>query len=381
MTKLLTHPSPDLVARDGDKPWFHKPENRRYGFQNIHLMQRYSLSFRSDHVLSLSRDIDPMIGQRDDVRRLTRAREFSAMAVIKDQTLRFECYAPDFGPSELHTIQSVSKLTANLIIGELIAAGKIDLSRTVDTYLPRIGSGYAKATVQQVLHMDVDNDYSEDYEDPACSAFENEIAWGWRLPADGQDEPTAKTYLAGITGSPETLENRTDLALYKSANTDVLGWIAEEVSGRPMRSWILDIVEATGIEDILTMTTDREGYPLLGGGISMTARDMARFGQLFCRQGRGVNGRSCGDRDFIARTLLKTGQQAKPLLPDVFYSNQSFTNGEWIGHAGYGGQFLLANMTTGVSVAFFSVLETEHATCPEYQAEMIRMMENVAQVA
>ncbi len=89
MTHLLTHPNPDLVARDGEKPAFHKPENRRNGFQNIHLIQRYSLSFRSDHVLSLTRDIDPRIGQRDDVRRLIQTNEFSAMAVIKDQTLNY----------------------------------------------------------------------------------------------------------------------------------------------------------------------------------------------------------------------------------------------------------------------------------------------------
>nr|WP_309504585.1 serine hydrolase domain-containing protein [uncultured Roseovarius sp.] len=380
MTDPATHPNPDLVACNGQKPAFHKPENRRKGFQSIHLIQRYALTFRSDHVLTLARNIDTRIGLRDDVRRFVQTNEFSAMAVVRNQTLIYEAYAPDFGAQDIHTAMSITKLTANLIIGELVAAGKVDLNKTVGEYLPKIGSGYAKASVQQVLHMDVDNDYTEDYEDPQCSCFDNEAAWGLRLPVDGQPEQSAKEYLCTITGSRETLENRTDLALYKSANTDVLGWIAEEVSGRSVRAWILDIVEATGIENVMTVATDREGFPMLGGGISMTARDMARFGQLFCRYGRGVGGRRCGDPRFIANTMVETGRQVKPLLQDVYYSNQTFTNGEWIGHAGYGGQFLLANMKTGVSVSFFSVLETEHATCPQYQAELIRMMEQVSRI-
>ncbi len=300
------------------------------------------------------------------------------MAVVKGQRLLFEKYAPDFAPDQLHAIQSITKLTANLIVGQLVAEGKIGLHKTVSDYLPEIGSGYAEATIQQVLHMDVQNDYSEDYSDPKSTAFENEVAVGWRLPADGMPEPTAKEFLCSIKATAETLENHSDLALYKTGNTDVLGWIAERICGRPLRAWILDIVEATGIEETWNMQTDREGFALLGGGASLTARDLARFGQLLCRQGAGVNGRQIGSPEFIQETLTNTGRQAKHLLDDIFYSNQTFTNGEWIGHAGYGGQFMLANLRTGVSIAFFSVLENRNASFPEYQASFIRMLESVA---
>ena len=60
------------------------------------------------------------------------------------------------------------------------------------------------------------------------------------------------------------------------------------------------------------------------------------------------------------------------------YSNQSFTNGTWIGHGGYGGQFLLVNPDTGISVSFFSVLLNKSAMDYGYLGEMVGMMESVA---
>ncbi len=69
---------------------------------------------------------------------------------------------------------------------------------------------------------------------------------------------------------------------YKDANTDVLGWIAERVSGRPLRAFLADIADAAGLEGALHVTTDREGVPSLHGGASLTARDLARYFTLSC---------------------------------------------------------------------------------------------------
>ena len=60
------------------------------------------------------------------------------------------------------------------------------------------------------------------------------------------------------------------------------------------------------------------------------------------------------------------------------YSNQTFTNGTWIGHGGYGGQFLLVNPDTGISVSFFSVLTNRTAMDYTYLGDMVKMMEAIA---
>lgn len=378
-TDLNTHLNPDLEVIDDNKSRWNLPATRRHGFQNLYRLTRYGMSFRSDTVLTLDRKTDPRIGAEPELQRLTSTSHFCGMAVIRNQTLIYEKYAADFGPDHPHTIMSISKMTINLIIGELIAAGKIKLDATVATYLPEIGSGYASATVQQVLNMDLENSFQEDYLDPESESFYQEAAIGWRLPAPTVPEQSQKSFLAGINALPSgDLSNTTGYALYKSANTDVLGWICERVSGKPLRQWILEIVEAVGIEGTWFMHTDRDGFPIVDGGVNLTARDLARFGQLFARRGQGVAGRQIGNAAFIEKTRSNPGPQLPPPEDFYRYSNQTMTNGTWVGHGGYGGQFMLADLDTGVSVSFFSVLENKDAEDLIYSAEMVRMMEHIA---
>jgi CubicO group peptidase (beta-lactamase class C family) len=379
MFDLQTFPNPDLVTREDNKSRWNLPDTRRHGFQNLHRLARYGLNFRSDHVLALTRDLDPKIGEDSDVQALTSTEHFCAMAVIKDQTLLYEKYAPDFSADHPHTIMSISKMTLNLIMGELVAAGKVHMDAKISEYLPGIGSGYAKATVQQVANMDIENSYQEDYSDPYTGSFAQEFTIGWRLPEEGQHEPTMQEFLATITAPRDgSLDNTTSHALYKSANTDVLAWLCEEVSGKPLRQWILEIVEATGIEGNWYMHTDRQGFPVVDGGVCLNARDLARFGQLFARRGAGVKGRKVGDANFIERSRNHPGPPIPSPKDFYSYSNQTMTNGVWLGHGGYGGQFMLANLDTGVSVSFFSVLENKDAIDPLYSVKQVRMMENVA---
>ena len=53
-------------------------------------------------------------------------------------------------------------------------------------------------------------------------------------------------------------------------------------------------------------------------------------------------------------------------------------DGTWLGHGGYGGQFMLANPDTGTAVVYFSVLENKDAYDTEFQGAMVRMMADVA---
>ena len=64
----------------------------------------------------------------------------------------------------------------NLFIGELVEK-IIDLNKTVADYLPNINSGYASAKIQDVLDMNIQNSYSEDYTDPYTSSFTRTSLW------------------------------------------------------------------------------------------------------------------------------------------------------------------------------------------------------------
>ena len=90
-------------------------------------------------------------------------------------------------------------------------------------------------------------------------------------------------------------------------------------------------------------------------------------------------GRNVGSEKFINDTLSFKGPKYFEFSKDkfVYYVNQTMKNGDWIGHSGYGGQFLMVNLKTNIVASFFSVLETESATNEEYKADMINMLDEI----
>ena len=374
--ELRSFPNPDLAVAADNKPSWSLPARRRDGFRNLHRINRYGMMIRSDQVLELTPDIDRRIGEREDVVRLTRGRAFCSMLVARGQTVLHETSAGDFAPDRPHSIMSITKMTMNLVIGRLIAQRRIDPEATIDTWLPEIGTGYARATIQQALDMNVVNDYSEDYEDPMSTSYAQEEVIGWRLPPRGSVDRAQAEFLPTIES--EDVTNPGGQIIYKSANTDVLACVAERAGGRPLRDWLTEIVEAAGFEGALHMSTDRAGFPIVDGGGCVSIRDLARFGLLFARRGRGVQGRQVGDAAYIEESARRPGTSFAPPRDWIRYSNQCFTNGRWIGHGGYGGQFLLIDLESGVVGAFFSVLENRSAHDEAYMSSVIRMLESVA---
>ena len=173
---LKTHPNPDLAVGEDRRPRWNSAPHRREGFHNLHRLTRYAQSHRAAAVLDLRLSADLSIPAREDVRRLTASPWFSAMAVIEGNRLLYEAYAPDFGSDRPHSIMSISKMSTNLILGRLVEEGRVGLEERVGDILPFIGPGYAAATLQDVLNMNVLNDYSEDYHDADASVFHHEAA-------------------------------------------------------------------------------------------------------------------------------------------------------------------------------------------------------------
>lgn len=353
-----THPNPDLTLGADARPRWNSAPHRRQGFHGLHRLTRYAQSYRAGDVLSLRLSADLAIAAREDVARLTRTPWFSAMVVTEGNRILYESYAPDFGPADPHSIMSISKMSMNLILGRLWEEGRLDLSAPICAILPWIGAGYGGATVQQVLNMDVMNSYDEDYHNPDTTAFLHEVAMGMRLPQG--PEPTNKAFLAtiGLAKGAADTTNPTGKCLYKSANTDVLAYVAEALSGRSMAALMADLADAAGVEGALHVACDRAGFPALNGGICLTARDLARYGAIFARLGAGVDGRPFGSVAFLQNTLSGGIPMPSP-RSHLRYSNQTNTNGHWLGHGGYGGQYLVANPQTGRVACYLSVLQDE----------------------
>ena len=378
--KLKSEANPSLVVLRDNKPKWYLPESRREGYRNLHKINRYGLLYRSDLVLKLNKKYNKKIEDIPSVKKIIKHKYFCSLLVGKNQDILYEKYANDFTEKTPQTIMSITKMFVNLFMGELIEKKIINLNKKISHYLPNIGSGYATATIQDVLDMNIINSYSEDYTDPYTSSFLHEPVCGWRLPANLDDNMGQEEFLNTIKANKKKdLTNSTEFSHYKSANTDVIGVLIEKVSGKKLNEWILDAVEAAGLEDALYMGTDRFGMPWISGGACLISRDFLRYGLLFSRKGLGVGNRKVGSEKFFDATLKNKGTKYMELSQNkyLYYSNSSMKCGDWIGHSGLGGQFLAINLKNGIVASYFSVIETDSGTDEVYKRDMINALDEI----
>jgi CubicO group peptidase (beta-lactamase class C family) len=365
-------PGPSATGRVSAENW-DTGENRRYALHNFEKVVRYTSSVRPTEVRKLQKGQDLNIGDLPEVNYLTNTTSFSGIVAIKDDTIIYEKYASDFGPTQQHSCQSSTKTINNLLVGKLVAEGKLDLDAKIKSFYPDMGSGYAEATVQQVLDMDVVNDYTEGYGDPDSPIRSHESASGWR-PYREDIQDNLREYLKTIESADITNDGKYH---YKSTNTDVIGMVIEAASGRPLHELVREVMVASGFENTGYISTDGFGVPANMGGLVLTTRDFARFGMLLRDGGKGVNDKMVGGGEsFIQQTLKHDGATMgldKYGLGDFRYSNSTYSNGRFFGHAGWGGQYLYVDPEHDLVIAFHSTLENESGIEGEYALRLMKM--------
>ena len=367
-------PNPDLAVGAGNKQRWNQPEYRRHGFHNAHRLFRRAYMVRARQQLVLEPAENTALAALPQVATLTARKEFSALVCARGNQIVLARHADDFAPDQPHSMQSVSKLMMHLIAGRMIGEGLLDPARPVEAYIPDIGAGYRGARVQDVLDMNVINDFSEDYADPNASCYTEEIALGWRLPPDGAPETEMGAFVRSIGGAD--LNNRASVINYCSANTDLLTLICDGLRPGGLNAQIDAIAEAAGIAGALYVSLSPEGLPAFSGGGCMTASDLARFGLLLARIA-GPAPCPGWNQPFTQAVPDRDAKTLAPPRDHVRYADQMMTNGRWIGHAGYGGQFLMVDTVSGLSCAYFSVLENEAGYCEDYMAETVDCLEAV----
>ncbi|MGB3179180.1 MAG: serine hydrolase domain-containing protein [Albidovulum sp.] len=370
-----SEPNPDLTVGADNKQRWNQPENRRHGFHNAHRLWRRMFVVRARQVMTLTHTPDALIGTAVRDSGIKDHPAFSALVIAQGGQILHQESAPDFSTDQPHSIQSVTKMHMHIIMAEMIGSGLVDPARTVSHYLPWIGTAYADATVGNVMDMNISNDFSEDYSDANAGCYAEEQSLGWRLPEGNRPETTLADFAAGLTGAD--LSNQTGYAIYKSANTDVLTLVAAALSPDYLARRIEAIADAAGYEGTFHISLSPELLPAFSGGGCLSARDLARFGLLLARGGQGVSGGSVGHAGFTRNTLNRPAPLLSASRPWLRYSNQAMTNGRWIGHAGYGGQFLMVDMTSGRVAAFLSVLENASGYDEDYMARLIRALETI----
>lgn len=206
-----------------------------------------------------------------------------SFTAVQGENLVFEWLAPGVVDVEPHLIFSVTKSVTGMLVGALVQDGLIDVEAPVTNYVPEVeGSGFAGATVRNLLDMAVSYQFEEDYSPgPDIIAYRHSVGW---YPA-----PLGAPDLHDFIASRKKEGEHDKSFRYLSPTTDLVGWVIEAASGMPYATALSKYIwSKIGTEAPAHITVDRQGSPRAAGGLSVIPRDMARFGMMIRDGGMGV---------------------------------------------------------------------------------------------
>ena len=205
----------------------------------------------------------------------------------------------------------------------MVEQGLLDPDKQASTYVPEIvGSGYDGATVRHLLNMRTGVAFREEYTNPDSEVRVMERYMGWR---PGEDDHEARGMYFYLT----KLGTDTDHGgpfVYRSADTDMLGWVCERAAGARMADLIsLLIWQPMRAEFDAEITCDGVGSAIHDGGMSARARDLARFGQLILEDG------FVHDTSIVPERWLREARALDPDIRGAFAASdsESVLTGGW----------------------------------------------------
>ncbi len=152
-------------------------------------------------------------------------------------------------------------------------------------YVPEMaGTAYAGATVRHLLDMRAGVRFDEDYEAVSGPIIEYRKSTNWNPLEPGQTPTNLRSFLQTLSDGDGPHEGRFH---YVSPNTDLLAWVIERAAGRRYADLMSEYLwQPLGAERPAYITIDRLGAPRAAGGMCVTARDLARVGQLMVQGGQ-----------------------------------------------------------------------------------------------
>jgi len=209
-----------------------------------------------------------------------------SLLVLHKGKLVYEKYADGWDESKPHYTASVTKTVVSALAGIAAAEKYIRLDSKVADYFPgTIVPGQESKnnlTVEHLLTMT----------SGIPGDAQNDAWWDnlWNSTDPG----------ALIFALPQTHPPGTNWA-YDSAAVHLLAFLLAKAVDENLANYAQDkLFDPLGMEPVIWESTDA-GWALGGWGISMTPRDMARFGQLYANYGRW-EGKQIIPADWVAQT-------------------------------------------------------------------------------
>lgn len=367
-----TPPPPEGRVTRGN--WFYAPHNRWAFSHMASLVPTAEVSRGSGPVRELPERLAPAAevealtvvdhaGTERTVGEMLRRTWSDALVVLKQGEVVYERYDNDLEADQIHLLASVTKSFTGLLVLLAIEDGKLDPTRPAVDYVPELAAGvFADTTVQQVLDMTVAAEWDEldwlaheagpDQEDSLFLRFLRHS--GTWVDSMHETDKGLLEFAAGLQKSGEHGET----FMYLTPATDILGWLLARVYDQPYVEILAErIWSRIGAEHSGRMALDPIGGPVASGGLSVTARDLARFGQMILDEGR------VGDDQVVPPSvvqILRDGgdREAFARCPDVAHmEGWSYRAQWWVtpeGHPtawGVCGQILWVDHESGIVLA------------------------------
>jgi hypothetical protein len=269
---------------------------------------------------------------------------------------------------------SVSKSLTATLLGVLVEQRLVATEALVTGYIPAlVSTSWEGCTVQHLLDMRGGVAFTEhDMDDPECDGVLLEQVSGY-TSSETAHSSTASRSRPNLPANTydwiRSLPNQQAHGgpfVYRSILIDVLGWIAEEVTGERFADLFSRLVwSRIGAEQPADLIVDSAGFPVVEGGFCTTARDLARFGLMHLQRGN-VAGEQVVAGAWIDRVVQRdqelidtfaAGYSADPENPEAYYHDCWWVWDAALGrYGGYGlgGQNLLIDRTSNTVVVKFS---------------------------
>jgi CubicO group peptidase (beta-lactamase class C family) len=255
-----------------------------------------------------------------------------ALLVAHRGKLVHEWYGDEAMEKNPHIVFSVGKSMTATLAGVLVEQGLLEPAEGLAQYIPELAnSGYCDASVQQLLDMQVNIDFNEDYLDTSGHYRAYRTATAWHPCAEDAIDQNLHDFLCSLGRGKGAHGVRFE---YKSPNSDLLGWVLERASGTGLASLFSRYLwQPMGAEANAYVTVDRKGNPRAAGGICVLPRDLLRFAELVRNRGR-ANGQQlvpaawiedCSDGGSLE--TWRAGESAKE-FPAGSYRNKWYQTGD-----------------------------------------------------
>ena len=273
------------------------------------------------------------------------------IVILHKGKIVFEQY-PRMEPYEKPIYWSVTKVFISTVLAILEDKGLVDVSKPIDFYLPALEkSDFAGVKIRNILDMASGVDCSDNYVNRDACYYQFAASIGdayWN--DDSPDNPY--TFLANLkTGTSKPQGESFD---YSGANTFVIGWLIEEITGMPFQDVLTkEVWRNIGAEGDASLLAPRYGVPVTDGGLLARLRDVARFGLLFTPSYSMISSKKLisdrylnlildGGNPDLLRNARYGGWTSADTKHNVYQWDKVFKNND-IYKGGWGGQGLLVN--------------------------------------